>query len=79
MVVMNEQPGITLLKVPETVQVTVDGPEGDTGIGPVHIDASGIRVGLNYFLLTHNQVRKPPGVRVTMIDPALLTLEGTPR
>jgi hypothetical protein len=76
---INEKPGLQLLKVPKTVHVTIDGPEGDTGIGPVQIDASGIRLGLNYCLLTHNQIPRPHGVRVKTIDPALLILEGTPR
>jgi hypothetical protein len=78
-VLINEKPGLQLLKVPETLQVTVDGPEGDTGIGPVEQDASRIRWGLNYFLVTHNQVKKLQGMRVTTIHPALLTLEGAPR
>jgi hypothetical protein len=76
---IHEKPGLQLLKVPKTVHVTIDGPEGDTGIGPVQIDASRIRLGLNYCWLTHHQIPRPHGVRVKTIDPALLTLEGTPR
>jgi hypothetical protein len=76
---INEKPGLQRLKVPKPMQVTIDGPEGDIGIGPVQIEASGIRLGLNYCWLTHNQIPRPHGVRVKTIDPALLTLEDTPR
>lgn len=63
--------------MPETLEVDIEGPDGD--IGPVSLDAGQIRKGYNYFLMTHNQVTKPPGVRVLSIRPALLTLEAVPR
>jgi hypothetical protein len=48
-------------------------------VNAVELDASGIRKGMNYFMLTKNQVRRPGDIAVTSINPALLTLEGVTR